>query len=954
MPEENLPRKNKKKKSKKSGSFFMRFFKVSFFIGLFFLIFVIGVFAYYAKDLPNPQDVLEKPLDQSAKIYARDEETLLYEVFEEGKRTVVELDQISPHVKDAIIAIEDKDFYKHPGIDLKAMVRIVWVALKTGGSRIEGASTITQQFIRNSLLTLDRTLSRKIKEIILSLELERRYTKEEILAFYLNQIPYGSNAYGVEAAAQTFFGKSAEDVSLAEAAILAAIPKAQTRLSPYGNNPDLLRQRQELVLKLMKDQGYINQEEFEQALEEEIVYQKQTQGIKAPHFVIYIKEQLEEKYGEDAIETGGLKIITTLDWELQEKAEEIVSKRAEVNEQLYGAKNAALVAIDPQTGEVLAMVGSRDYFDLENDGNVNVALRDRQPGSAFKPFAYATAFEKGYTPDTLLFDVRTEFNPYCVSSAVQGKDKFGLDCYHPQNYDLKERGPITMRSSLAQSLNIPSVKTLYLAGINDSIELAQKMGITTLEDRDRFGLALVLGGGEVKLIDMTSAFGVFAAEGKRHEPYSIVRVEDVNGEVLEEHENERAKQVLDKDVARMINGVLSDNEARTPMFGASSNLYLGNIAAAAKTGTTQEYRDGWTIGYTPNLAIGVWTGNNDNTSMSRTAGVSTAGPIWHDLMLFAMQDRQKINFTSPTIIKTDKPVLSGQIGGEVVKIDTVSGKRATDATPPELIEEKIFRQAHSILYYVSKDDPQGSVPKNPSSDPQFENWEAAVKSWANDPDRGNWTDEVPPDEYDDVHTNNSRPDIKITSPRNGKIIESTSFLIKTDIESENKIKQVDFFFDDEFLGSKVNSPYSWTVNLIDKEDLSGRHKLTVKVYDEYLNSDQTSINVYTNINESSNDEENDDQQESNLTLLNPSQTDFPFTINLSIAGEFNEIKLYYSTYSSLTSSFLVTKNWTKLSSSNYQYIWDEDLPDDTYYLYVLGEDEDENVLMSNTLSLSLD
>jgi len=952
-----LPKLKKTRKRRKKGlrARLNSLLRLAFFSFIGGMILVIAVFAYFAKDLPNPQEILRKPLEQSTKIFANDEETLLYEVFDGGKRTVVELDKITPHIKNAIIAIEDKDFYSHPGIDFRALFRIVWVALRTGGTRIEGASTITQQFVKNSLLTSDRTISRKIKEIILSLELERRYTKDEILAFYLNQIPYGSNAFGIESASKTFFGKTAEEVTLSEAAILAAIPKAQTRLSPYGNNPDQLRARQELVLKRMYDQGYITKEEKENALEEEISYQKRDTGILAPHFVIYIKEQLEEKYGKDVIETGGLRVYTTLDWELQKEAEKIVQKHTETNKEAYNANNAALVSIDPTTGEIVTMVGSSDYFDIENDGNVNVTLRERQPGSAFKPFAYALAFKKGYTPETILYDVKTEFNPNCVYSAVQATDQYGLGCYHPQNYDLLERGPITIRSALAQSLNIPAVKTLYLAGVNDTIELAQSMGITTLEDRSRFGLALVLGGGEVRLLDITSAFGVFATDGLRQEPISILRIEDDEGNILEEHETEKPKRVIDESAAQMVNSILSDNVARTPMFGANSYLYLGgSIPSAAKTGTTQEYRDGWTIGYTPNLVTGVWTGNNDNTPMLKTAGVRTAGPIWRDFMIRAMEDRRKETFNIPSTVEPNKPVLNGVVGGEIVEIDSVSGKRATELTPPELIEERTFLQAHNLLYYLQKDNPRGSTPGESSTDSQYDNWEQAVRSWAQDPERGNLTEEVPPIEYDDIHTAENRPKVNINSPSNGSILRSTSINIQTNVSAKYNIKQVDFFFDGEFLGSKISYPYSWTFNPSSSQK-KGRHKIMVKAYDIYLNSSTKSINITTDIGSTApSDPDPPDTNGASLLLLEPFTSNFPFVFNLIASNDYEELKLLYSEDQDLENSYLITKSWTQLSQTQYQHSWNDNLADGTYYIYVVGETTDNTIVMSNKLELKIE
>ncbi len=949
-----LKRRYRKHRSRSLKQVFVSLFKVGAISAALLFLLVAGIFIYYAKDLPNPQQVLNKPISQSTKIFDRTGKVLLYEVYHNTKRTIVTSDEISPYIKEAIVSIEDKDFYHHHGIDLRGIMRSIWVALKTGGHRLQGASTITQQFIRNSLLTPSRTISRKIKEIILALELERKYSKDQILTFYLNQISFGSNAYGIETAARTFFGKSAKDVDLAEAAILAALPKAPSRLSPYGNHPNLLRQRQELILNKMYQQGYITKKQRDEALKEKIVYQPQESGIKAPHFVMYVKELLEAKYGKDMVEQGGLRVTTTLDWNLQKKAEEIVKKQAELNEKRYNAKNAALVSLNPKTGEILAMVGSRDYFDIKNDGNVNVVLSKRQPGSAFKPFAYTAAFGEGYTPKTLLFDVTTEFNPYCVYSAVQDKDKFGLKCYHPHNYDGKERGPVTMRESLAQSLNIPSVKTLYLAGVNSTIDLAQKMGITTLQNRKRFGLALVLGGAEVRLLDITSAFGVFAAEGLRATPFSILKVEDSKGNILEEAPEPHPVRVLDKNICRMVNDVLSDNKARAPMFGAHSNLSLGDIPAAAKTGTTQEYRDGWTIGYTPTLVTGVWTGNNDNTPMHKTAGVRTAGPIWHDFMLYALKDQPKVSFIPPDIPQGDKPVLNGQIGGEIVKIDRISGKRATSSTPPELIEKRIYRQAHCILYYVNKDNPQGAPPSDPSADPQFKNWEAAVRSWAADPNRGNWKDEVPPTAFDDIHTPENKPQITITSPQNGQIIQNSQMTINTTVKANFPIKQIDFFLDGQFLGSRMSSPYNWTFQLSGSQ-LKGQHKITVKAYDIYLNSNQTSVIFTTDISQdNASQQANITTLETSLTLLPPEESSFPYIIRLKTTGQFQEIRLYYSLHQDLSKSYFITKNWLKLSDGSYSYQWnDPSLPSGTYYLYAVGEDANQNMVRSNEITITV-
>lgn len=678
-------------------------------VGCFLVLAV--VFIFFSRDLPDPSNLEDRAITESTKIYDRTGKVILYDIHGEERRTVIAFDEIPQMVKDATIVAEDRDFYKHSGIDFKAIIRAVWQNLTSDS--LQGGSTITQQFIKKSILSDERTFTRKIKEAILALELERRYSKDEILNFYLNQIPYGSNAYGIEAAAQTYFAKNAKDLSLAESALIAALPKAPSYYSPYGEHKKELISRQKLILEKMRELNYITQKDYDRARNETLNFAKVRSSIQAPHFVFYIKAILEEKYGEDYVSRAGLKITTTLDWDLQNIAEEAVSAGADNNDS-KGAHNASLVALDPKTGQVLAMVGSRDYFkdsipagcdqgvSCQFEGNVNVATRLRQPGSAFKPFVYSTAFKKGYTDKTMLFDVPTQFDTGCNS--LGQPQSAGVKCYSPKNFDLKYRGPVTVRQALANSLNIPSVEVLYLAGVEDSINTAEDMGLTTLKDRSRFGLSLVLGGGEVKLLEMVSAFGVFATEGVRHPPVSILRIEDGKGNILEEYKDDPV-QVLDTDIARLISNILSDNVARTPVFGARSSLFFSDRPVAAKTGTTNEFRDGWTIGYTPSIVAGVWTGNNDNSPIKQEPGVYTAAPIWHDFMAKAFDklNLQPESFTPPEAKTVSKPILNGQyiINGEV----------------------------HSTLYYVNKNDPQGPVPSNPYADPQFNNWEAAVRAW---------------------------------------------------------------------------------------------------------------------------------------------------------------------------------------------------------------------------------
>ena len=823
------------------------------------------MFIYFAKDLPDPEDFNQIQIAQSTKIYDRTGKIILYDIHEEEKRTVIPTNQIPEHMKQATVAIEDDNFYNHIGVDIKGIIRAFFTNLK--GQRLaQGGSTITQQFIKNSILTPEKTLTRKIKEAILALEMERKYSKEEILSFYLNQVPYGSNAYGIEAAAQTFFSKSAQDLTLAECALLASLPQATTYYSPYGSHTDTLKARQEHTLDRMHDLGYISLQETKEAKEEELKFSRQSHGIKAPHFVMYIREYLEEKYGNDYIEKAGLKVYTTLDYELQQVAEEAVAEGAEKNTR-YNASNAALIAINPKTGQILSMVGSKDYFDIENQGNFNVAISpNRQPGSSFKPFAYAAAFEKGYTPETILFDLQTSFGEFGPAYDRQE--------YIPRNYDGRFRGPVTMRSSLAQSLNVTSVKTLYLADLDRTINLAQDMGITTLKNRNRYNLSLVLGGGEVKLLDEVAAYSVFANEGIKNPTAAILKIENNKGEVLEEFKAQPV-EVLDKQVARQVNNILSDNEARTPAFGPDSYLYLGSRPVAAKTGTTQEYRDGWTVGYTPEIAAGAWAGNNNNKPMALGAsGSNVAAPIWYQFMkdAYKIKNQEKkedenkeeeinenyfslsktpVNFNPPTPTPSStKSILRGEVAYDrTVEVDSISGKLATDLTPPELIKKETFKEIHCILYYVDKDNPQGDIPENPEQDPQFLNWEKPVLSWVqknlcSEPSCPNYNQGLP-NKYDDIHTPENQPEIEITLPNKGEKINNSNLIIKVKTEASLNIKQVDFFFNNNLIGTDHKSPYELTFKPGEYISNSNEKQfIKARVYDEALNRKEDEIYIY--------------------------------------------------------------------------------------------------------------
>ena len=647
-------------------------------LGAGFLFFIFGflfLFIFYAKDLPRPEKFTEKSPVQSTKIYDRTGKILLYEIYGEEKRTIVPLEAVPGFLKQAVIAAEDANFYHHLGVDFKGIIRSALIDLKMMKT-VHGGSTIPQQLIRSTFFSTEKTAERKTREIILALELDRRYSKEQILEWYLNQVPFGQNAYGVEAASQTYFQKSVSEISLAEAATLAALIQAPSYLSPYGEHKADLVARKNYILNRMVQERFLTQEEAEKVKKEDVKFVEKKMEIKAPYFTLWVKQKLIEKYGENFLEKEGLKIFTSLDYELQEMAEKAVKEGVERNKN-YNAYNAGLVAISPKTGEVLAMtVGKGDYYApafpegcLEGETclfdpkfNVVVGTKEspgRQPGSAFKPFIYATAFKKGYDDKAQVLDGPSNFGVW------------GNQEYLPQNYDGLFRGWVSLRQALSQSLNIPSIKVLYLAGseskienleinnflgkeeilrqgLRESIKTTQEMGITTLKEPiSSYGPAIVLGGGEVNLLEMTSAYGVFANDGLGVSPVNVLKIEDSKGNIVYENKKTQ-KRVLEKNVARLINDILSDNEARSPMFGARSHLYFENYQVAAKTGTTDNFRDCWTIGYTPSISIGVWVGNNNNQAMiKRQPAATVAGPIFHDFLEKALEKFPRENFQKP-------------------------------------------------------------------------------------------------------------------------------------------------------------------------------------------------------------------------------------------------------------------------------------------------------------------
>jgi membrane peptidoglycan carboxypeptidase len=691
--------KQKKQKRKKSGttnielihitkrSFFSAFF-VRIFIGISLFVFLVGMasggaFYYFiVKDLPNPKNLTDRILPASTKIFDRNG-VLLYTIYKDRNRTPIQLSEIPPQMKLATIAVEDADFYEHPGFSVRGILRSLAKNLESG--QLTGGSTITQQLVKNALLTPEKTIVRKMKEVTLAILVEQHYSKNEILEMYLNEVPFGGTAYGVQEASKTFFGKDVKDINLAEAALLAGLPRSPTQYSPYGSNPERARARQLQVLSLMEANAFITHEQFLDAQNTKLVFAEHKTDIKAPHFVAYVREVLENTYGKELVENGGLLVTTSLDYSIQLLAEKIVKEEVDKLNNLRVGNGAALV-LHPQTGEILAMVGSRDYFDLEHDGNVNVTLRPRQPGSSIKIVNYAYALSHGMTPATMLEDSPITF-------LTDGQPP-----YTPKNYEGGFRGNITLRSALAESRNIPAVKVLHTNGIRNMIELGTKMGVTSWNNPDNYGLSLTLGGGEVRLLDLARVYATIANYGNKPPIVPILRVTNYKGieldqeicagdekmQIAEVPQSSRvsptptttthtslllgnpvsaatqtpprtrntaclSSSVLDPRVAFQITDILKDNSARTPSFGSNSLLVIPkHPEAAVKTGTSNDLRDNVTVGYTKDYLVAVWVGNNNNAPMGRIAsGVTGASPIWNKILSSLLSEKPTYEWPTP-------------------------------------------------------------------------------------------------------------------------------------------------------------------------------------------------------------------------------------------------------------------------------------------------------------------
>lgn len=858
VPTYSQPDFHRRRRSRQRKLKILAFLTTCAFVGLIGLvIFVVGAFAFFAKDLPNPDKLINRESEElSTKIYDRNGD-LLFDVFSNKNRTLVTIDQVPNDLKNATIAIEDKDFYKHKGFDMLSLARIPYrLVLKR---QLAGGSTLTQQLVKNTLLTPERTVTRKMKEFFLSIQVENKFSKDKILQMYLNEAPYGGSAIGVEAASQQYFGKHVQDLSLAESVILAGLPQRPTYYSPLGNHPDAYKDRAKDVLRRMREDGYIDKEKEKQTWDQiqsgQIKIVPTDITIKAPHFVMRVKQELEDEFGEKLVEEGGLRVTTTLDYNMQQIAQTAV--REEIAKlKNYKVGNGAAVIMDPKTGDILAMVGGKDYFGKsEPEGcvegstcvfepNVNVALSDRQPGSATKPITYATAFRKGYSPASLLMDVSTVF---------PGGE--GLPDYTPVNYDGKFHGPVSIRYALGNSYNIPAVKTLANVGINDVMKQAFEMGVTnwepTPENIKDVGLSLVLGGRVLKLVDLVTAYSVFANNGVKHEPTYILKVTDAKGEKTffeEKHNSE--KKVLPPEVAFLISHILSDNDARTAAFGPNSGLKIPNRTVAVKTGTTDLKKDNWTVGYTPSYAIGVWVGNNNGAVMDPkiASGVTGATPIWNRITRDILKDKPVEDFS-----KVPDGVVAMQVdaltGGLPKDGESVKSEYFIKGTEPKSVSSAYQRfnvcKDKNTNYGEDSDVDQGKTePKDliafqeqdPVSKDGKNRWQDGINAWVFGQSNDRWKAS-----YIKGCSASSPKSltVQITNvPNNANVTKSFDIQIGANSQSFTVLK-ITVLVDGKIVKEITSQPYAAKINLPDSSD----HKVRVEAVDSGGNTDSQEITV---------------------------------------------------------------------------------------------------------------
>ncbi len=815
---------------------FLGFFStITFFSLIGLIILTVIAFAVFAKDLPSPYKLTAHDSSLSTKIFDRNGK-LLYDIYGDKNRALVNWNALPLYMRQATIAIEDKNFYSESGFSLTGILRSVFNIIVF--RQVQGGSTITQQVVKNTLLSPEQTITRKIKEFILSIQVERKYTKDEILQIYLNEVPYGGTAWGIEAAAQTYFGKEAKDLSLTEAVVLAGLPQSPTYYSPYGTHPKAFINRALDVARRMREDGYITMAQENQLKQNipGVQFANNDQGILAPHFVFYVRDILVQRYGEKLVEQGGLKVTTSLDYTLQDKAQQIVSNEvAKISN--YHVGNGSAVIMDPKNGEILAMVGSKDYFAKDYDGQVNVATSLRQPGSALKPFTYATAFKAGYTPATLLMDVPTEF-----------PGGAGQPPYKPVDYDGKWRGPVQVRFALGSSLNIPAVKMTALVGIKNMLRTAFDAGLTSLEPTDdnlkRFGLSVTLGGGEVRLLDLTDGYATLASGGTHHDPLAILKVTDQTGKVLEEtKENDVAgKQVLSGDITFLISHILSDDNARSLAFGTGSLLNIPGKTVAVKTGTTDDKRDNWAVGYTPSVVVGVWVGNNDNSVMNPAiaSGVTGATPIWNQIISAALSGKPSETFNKPdnvTALQIDS--LGGGLPCRDLPKRSEYFIKGTEPTRDCLVEKTLNGQD---FYVFTEFDPVSTDGKN--------RWQDGINAWAQTQDARY---RPPTDLVNSLSQPGSDINVKITNLTDHVTTESANqdFEVDATVTSGSKITKVEFYVGNDTNGDypQVNDTstdsggtYKFHTNLA-KNAADNYRKLKVTAYNDAGKSSSAEVEV---------------------------------------------------------------------------------------------------------------
>ncbi len=833
-------------------------FLVMMLVGMFMLIFI---FAYFSRDLPNPNQLLERTFELSTRFYDRND-TLLYEVYGDKNRTLIKLEDVSPHVNHATLSVEDSEFYLHKGFSLKGIIRAFRNTIF--GGDLQGGSTLTQQAIKNTLLTQERTVVRKIKELILSLQLENRYTKDEILQMYLNESPYGGLNYGIYSAAKAYFNKEPNQLSLAESAYLSGLTQSPSYYSQFGANPEAGIERKNYVLYLMHERGwvegdgkrhYLSDEEYESAKNEVLNFDTAKIPLEAPHFTYYVKQYLVDILGLEAVEMGGLKVKTTLDLETQKLAQRIVQEEIDdsVNLNIY---NGSMVVIDPRDGGILAMVGSKGYnLDAypencvsggtgENsckfDPYVNVALAKRQPGSTIKPITYATMLSQGYTVAYPFVDVPTKFEGSAPDKP-----------YEPVNYDGQYRGVISFRKSLANSINVTAVKALKIVGIDNMIDQAEKMGITTFKDRERYGLALTLGGGETKLLELTGAFSVFPAKGIFRQPNPIIEVTDQKGRVVYKPA-QTEERVLSEEVAFLISDVLSDDGARSDVFGAGSLLNIPGRQVAVKTGTTDDKRDNYAVGYTPSVVAGVWVGNSNNEKMNPyvASGISGATPIWRKFMIEYLEGKEIEKFEAPSTV--EKMEVDRLTGGLPYKDFDKRTEWFAENTKPSVVSD--WYERIRICKIDGRIANQECIDADKSEEKdfirikaEFPEWQTAVDSWIKDAYKDD-SKYFPPQmvsklEFDgDKVSNKDDVYAQIVGLKDDSSV-FLNFRLNVEVSSYEDIKRVTFYLDGEKVSEDENSPYGYTFNL--PSDKIGKHtfKVTATNEEDDKGSDEVTLNV---------------------------------------------------------------------------------------------------------------